>query len=176
MEQLENWLLRIQNLSERSEREWRKYFMRNKVWVEDLDSLGYFLTSSHESVVYKGYSEKEIYKAKKNRTEGDFARVIKDAILHNKLFPDTSYSLVGFTDYAEGVRVILKQNYIEGQHPGNDQIIEYLNNNGYEVEREGNMITARKGGLMDCDIYSKNAIITDGKIFIVDCNIKCTEI
>lgn len=167
---MEYWLSRLQKLPNRSDREWREYFMRNNVWYEDLESLGYFMESSHESVVYKAFSEIEVYKVKRSKHDVYFSKVIENAILHNKLFPETFYSLVGFTDYAEGVRVILKQKFFKGRKPTNEEIKEALINKGFSVS-EDFCLSAVKDGLCAKDIHSINAIISDGKLYLIDCNI-----
>lgn len=171
-EELKKWLLRLQNLSQRNEREWRKYFLRNKMWIEDIESIGYLLTKSHESVVYKGYSEKEVFKVKQARgADCVFISTIMSAIYHNQLFPETFYKLVGFTDGANGVAVVLSQKFVKGNHPSNEQIIEYLKGNGFDVSKDGDMITACKDGYCARDIQKINAIIADSKVFVIDCNI-----
>ena len=171
-EELKKWLLRLQNLSQRNEREWRKYFLRNKMWIEDIESIGYLLTKSHESVVYKGYSEKEVFKVKQARgADCVFISTIMSAIYHNQLFPETFYKLVGFTDGANGVAVVLSQKFVKGNYPSNEQIIEYLKGNGFDVSKDGDMITACKDGYCARDIQKINAIIADNNVFVIDCNI-----
>ena len=57
---LTSWLGRLQNLEDRGIREFRAYFMRNKMWIEDIEQLGYYFSSGHESHLYRSFSEKAL--------------------------------------------------------------------------------------------------------------------
>lgn len=169
---MEYWLSRLQKLPNRNDREWREYFMRNDVWFEDIESLGYYLSEAHNSIVYKAYSEKTVFKSKKDEMDGSFVRAIEGALLHNRLFPETFYSLVGFTDYKEGIRVIFQQKYIKGRQPTKEEIREGLRKKGFSLfETANSPISGSKDGLFAKDIHEHNAIVSDGELYVIDCKI-----
>lgn len=176
--ELEIWINRLSNLPDRDEREWRSYFIRNKMWFEDIESIGYYMLESHESVVYKGYSDKEVFKVKQcgmyNTYIGakSFIDTLQSALWHNMLFPETYYTLVGFMSYGNGIRVILRQGYVKGEKATNLQIKEFLTANGFvSVVKTSNGLSAYKDDLNVIDIHDDNAIVVDGQVRVIDCQI-----
>lgn len=176
--ELESWINRLSNLQERDEREWRSYFLRNKMWIEDIESIGYYMLESHESAVYKGYSEKEVFKVKQcgmyNTYIGakSFIDTLKSALWHNILFPETYYTLVGFMSYGNGIRVILRQGYVKGEKANTMQIEEFLTANGFvSVVKTAKGLSASKDDLNVIDIHEDNAIVVDGQVRVIDCQI-----
>lgn len=172
-----SWIDRLKKVHERNEREWRVYFLRNKMWVEDIESIGYFMDNSHESVIYKGYSEKEVFKIRQcgiNRLYIDsssFIDTLLSALWHNRLFPSTYYTLVGFTSWGNGVRAVLKQDYIKGEKPTIEQITNFLEQHGFKNLEINNGVSATKDSYFVSDIHQRNAIFANGTLYVIDCNI-----
>jgi len=143
------------------------------MWVESLETFGSFMCNGAESFIYKSYDEKEVYKIKLNRTGGinGFVNLLKDALNHNKVFPDTYYSLIGFSSYRKDLCVILRQEYVRGEFATNEQIQTHLMKDGFTLTstgREGEFL-ALKNGFQVTDIKSANAIVANNRVYIIDC-------
>ena len=173
--ELSKWIDRLKVLPDRNEREWRAYFLRNNVWIEDLDSIGYYMVESHESAVFKGYSEQEVFKVRQSGMNNtyigskSFINTLQSALWHNLLFPHTYYNLVGFTSYRNGIRAVLRQGYIKGEKATAGQIVDFLNANGFVSVRCQNLgVSGSKDELIVSDIHEDNAIVVDGQVRVID--------
>ena len=177
--ELKSWIDRLEKLPERDEREWRTYFLRNNMWIEDIESIGYYMQQAHESVVYKGYSETEVFKLKQCGMDGtyigakSFIDTLQSALWHNSLFPETYYTLVGFASYGIGIRAVLRQGYVKGEKATTEQIKEFLTANGFTsiTTIQGFAVSAKKDEFIVSDIHRDNAIVVDGQVHIIDSQI-----
>ena len=58
--------------------------------------------------------------------EGDLQGLFDKIILHNSMFPETSYTVLGFgKDRGGTFRIIVKQTIIRGERPTIDEILKY---------------------------------------------------
>lgn len=175
---LESWHKRLSNsnLPDRDWMEWRKYFMRSKMWIEDIEQLGYYYSSGHESQLYQSYSENALYKIKGTHThynsiKENLIASLESAILHNQVFPDTFYTLVGFNDYGDSVYPVLKQSLIVGRLCNNDELNERLEALG--LVKLSNFGLFRKDGYIIDGLHRENVMVgSDSKTYVVDCNIR----
>ena len=87
---------------------------------------------SGESVIYTNAAQGMVYKvrdpfAKLHLKSPDLRNILYEHIVHNILFPDTSYSLVGITEEIDSARLVLSQRFVfDTNVPNQNQIDEYL--------------------------------------------------
>lgn len=149
------WIERLRKLDECDEKDLRAYFSRNNVWVENPETVGSFMVDGAESYVYKGYDEKEVFKFKRCRTDSirELATILRGVLNHNKCFPDTYYTLIGFSSYERDVLgtirfgVVLRQEFVKGEFATHEQILTHLKKEGFTLLRtdaDGHILALKK--------------------------------
>lgn len=176
--ELQAYIERLDNLNEKDEKDMRTYFSRNNIWVDNLETLGYRIGNGAEAYIYKGYDGKEVFKLKRGGVNiKGIVNVLKNSLNHNKVFPETFYSLIGFSSYGKdtsGTTVygaILRQEFVEGEFATNEQIRTHLKKDGFTLIQVGSEdhLLCLKNGFQVTDVKSENAIYANGKVYIIDC-------
>lgn len=177
--ELQAYIERLDNLNEKDEKDMRTYFSRNNIWVDNLETLGYRIGNGAEAYIYKGYDGKEVFKLKRGGVNiKGIVNVLKNSLNHNKVFPETFYSLIGFSSYGKdtsGTTVygaILRQEFVEGEFATNEQIRTHLKKDGYTIFQQGETedhILCLKNGFQVTDVKTNNAIVANEKVNIIDC-------
>ena len=177
--ELQAWIERLENLNEYGEKDLRAYFSRNNIWVDNAETLGHYMVNGAESSIYSSPNQKEVYKFKRDRTGNirGLVTILKGVLNHNKCFPDTYYTLIGFSSYERDVfgpiyfGVVLRQEFKNGEFATNEQVIDHLKKEGFEIlptDADGKFI-ALKNGFQVTDLKSQNAIVANNRVYIIDC-------
>lgn len=177
--ELQAWIERLENLNEYGEKDLRAYFSRNNIWVDNAETLGHYMVNGAEAYIYKGYDEKSVFKLKRCGYGGikGIVNLLKDTLNHNKVFPNTYYLLIGFSSYGKDITgatiwgAILRQEFVEGEFATNEQVIDHLKKEGFEIiptDADGKFI-ALKNGFQVTDLKSQNAIVANNRVYIIDC-------
>ena len=162
--------------NERQERQVETWAKQNGVWHEDAlsygKSFGEELPGGQESHVYENPQNGTVIKVKNTLQYHDLQEFLDGIILHNTLFPETAYKVLGFGNDGEGFVAILEQPFVRGEEPTQEQITKHIKNIQPEAEmyeqelKNGRYKTSKT---LIHDISSKNAIITPtGNIAIID--------
>ena len=95
---------------------------------------------SGESIIYENSAQGIVYKvrdpfAKLHLKSGRSLDVLYDHVIHNLLFPNAAYRLIGISELSGGVRMILAQPFVYTYAiPTKKQIEEYLMSIGLQAE------------------------------------------
>ena len=88
---------------------------------------------SGESIIYLNETESAVYKIRDPFAKGAIKDlnpfwIIYEHIIHNLLFPDTRYDFIGISEDESGIKIILRQPYLDDQYiiPSQKEIDEYL--------------------------------------------------
>lgn len=177
--ELDVWMGRLGKLCHCDKNDLKAYFLKKNIWVDSLENLGYYMESGAESSIYSSPNQKEVYKFKRDRTGNirGLVTILKDVLNHNKCFPDTYYTLIGFSSYERDVfgtiyfGVVLRQEFKNGEFATNEQIINHLKKDGFTIiptDANGKFI-ALKNGFQVTDLKSQNAIVANNRVYIIDC-------
>lgn len=177
--ELQAYIERLENLNEYGEKDLRAYFSRNNIWVDNAETLGHYMVNGAESSIYSSPNQKEVYKFKRDRTGNirGLVTILKGVLNHNKCFPDTYYTLIGFSSCERDVfgtiyfGVVLRQEFKNGEFATNEQVIDHLKKEGFEIiptDADGKFI-ALKNGFQVTDLKSQNAIVANNRVYIIDC-------
>ncbi|MDR0873746.1 MAG: hypothetical protein LBN27_09840 [Prevotellaceae bacterium] len=162
-----------------SEEEEKRYYLQyakeNNLWIKSLYSLGVpFVGGGNENTLAYDEKNKIIYKSN-NLINHQFSiiKLLESIEIHNQLFPETKYDIVGFTgmDYGENrtpyIEVILKQDYITNVVQATQQeIISYMHSIGFEQVNEHTF--ANKQYTVS-DLRPRNVLKdTHGNIYVID--------
>lgn len=136
---------------------------------------------SGECVVYVNEARGLVYKIKdpyaKSPMKGHAATdAIYEHVVHNLLFPQTRYKLIGITKSSLGeVRLVLEQNYLkDGYEPTTQKQIDKYLIDGLQLKKEGMYWYGNEYfAITDVDPASDNVLCDDnGNLFFIDPIIK----
>lgn len=89
-------------------------------------------------------------------------------VIHNLLFPNTAYLLIGFIENTDGnFCVVLEQIYVTGGVAELDRIKELLTFNGF-VNLKRQDYSHNKFDLILEDMHDENVIVKDDVLFFID--------
>lgn len=136
---------------------------------------------SGESVIYENAAQGVVYKvrnpfAKLHLKSGRVIDVLYDHVIHNLLFPEAPYRLIGISSSLGEVRFILSQELFYTQNiPTQKQIDSHLQSMGLLPEDRyyyGNECVA----ITDVSVNSDNVLLdSDGKLLFIDPIIKMKQ-
>lgn len=147
----------------------------NNLWIDDLYSLGkpthaggYENTLALDEITGYLYKSNNLFNAKFL-----ISNLLEQIRLHNELFPETSYEVVGFTGFDNGenlvpyIEVILKQIYVDNaEQATQEEIIDFMHSLGFKQIDEAKFVN---GKYIVADLYPRNVLKDkNGFIYVVD--------
>ena len=166
--------------NDRQERQVEEWAKSAGIWHEDAlsfgESFGEEMKGGQESHVYENLPNKSVIKVKNTTQYHDLQEFLDGIILHNTLFPETAYKVVGFGNDGDGFVAILEQPFVLGTVPTQEQIDGFVKSVAPDSEKyEAELKNGRYKTLQTLlhDLSPKNAIITPGgNIAIIDAIIR----
>jgi len=173
----ENSSFNVIQLNEAEQRQAETWAKANGHWIPmaNVFDLGRPGPSGSESDTYlslDGYVYKQNNLLHSN---GSIVEALIKFILHNIIYPDTSYSFVGFTGFnGRSIYPIVRQNFVENSRPATQNEIDcYMAALGFEKLGVGTFCNKQ---FYVSDLLPKNALRDDsGDIFIIDAEIRLKE-
>jgi len=120
-------------------------------------------------------SHDTIYKVNNLLNAGGICRLLEKILLHNLLFPNTSYRLYGFAGYdGRSVCPVLEQERVCNARPATQIMIDtYMSALGFAKENDEGRYS--NGTYVVWDVVPRNVLIdADGDMYVVDAEIKKT--
>lgn len=151
------------------------YAKENGMWIDDLYSIGkpthaggYENTLALDDVTGFLYKSNNLFNA-----NFLISKLLEQVRLHNELFPETKYELVGFTGFDNGkdhvpyVEVVLKQIYVDNALQTTlQEILDFMTSLEFEQIDE---TTFTNGQYTVSDLYPRNVLKDkNGFIYVVD--------
>lgn len=149
-----------------------EYARENNYWLEDFHLLGYYLAEGGENEVY-AHDDPFVYKLNNFEFAGDDVLNFFHRIdIHNHLFPEIKYELVGFGNNSRNeVSAIIKQPYVVAEREAfPDEIMSYMCSCGFSVKDEDSF---RNEEYLIFDAAPHNVLVgIDGRLYFIDTQIK----
>ena len=144
------------------------------LWIDisEIFTLGTPFPSGVENDVYLNANGNKIYKVNNLMTSKTISVLLKRLEIHNQIFPQTSYSLVGFTGFGSGsVYPVLSQDFVPNEREATPiEIDMYMSAIGFTKIGESEY---QKDNLIAFDLKPRNVLRdTDGDIFVIDVDFK----
>ena len=151
-----------------------EYAKDNGLWIpmQDVFSFGVPAPSGNENDVYLDTKDNSVYKVNNLMNSGNITSLLERLKLHNEYFPQTKYTLIGFSGFGGGdVFPVLKQDYIENAtETSPEEIDNYMQS--LEFKRTGEAEYSN-GDITISDLRPRNVLKdTDGDIYVVDADFK----
>lgn len=151
-----------------------KYAEETGCWytIDDVFAMGIPGPSGSENDTYVDRRGGIVYKTNNLIHTGSFYKLFRRLQIHNSLFPQTAYSLLGFTGYkGRTVYPLLKQRYIERACPAlPSEIDAYMLALNFSKVSEW---TYTNGKILISDLKPKNVLRDEeGDLYVIDAEIK----
>ena len=159
------------NVREIENRVTREYAQENGLWIpfNDVFKLGRPSKSGNEHDTYVDTENRVIYKVNNRMNTPSIVDLLNRMALHNKYFPESKYSLVGFTAISENGDVwpVFAQDYVPGARVAtNEEIDAYMGALGFAPVGEGRY---SNGEIVAKDLRPRNVLVdADGDVYVVD--------
>ena len=141
--------------------------------MSDVFSLGVPGPSGNENDTY--VAEKVVFKVNNLLNSGSIVAFLRRIVMHNTIFPDTSYALYGFAGFdGRTVQPVIVQPRVADAHPATQIMIDtYMVAIGFaKTEKKGCFINNK---YEVSDLVPRNVLIDqEGDIFVIDAEIKQT--
>lgn len=144
------------------------YINENHLWVERPPEAERLLTVGGEAEVYMNTDERHVIKLNDAVYYSTWLDFFNSILLHNILFEETSYELVGFAKRDDNLQAVLKQAFVISDSPVNLQDVKaFLEFNGFINTRRNDYYNKSTGLILE-DIHDENVIMNSGIIFFID--------
>ena len=150
-----------------------QYAKSARMWIpmDEVFDLGTPGPSGNENDTY--VAKDSIFKVNNLLNSGSIHSLLDKIILHNFVFPNTAYKLIGFAGYdARSVMPVLEQERICNAHPATQILIDtYMSALGFTKENDEGRYS--NGTYVVWDVVPRNVLVdADGDMYVVDAEIK----
>ncbi len=140
---------------------------RSDKWVEAIDETR-FIARGAEQRVYLDEDTRFVLKLNDSVFYEFWLDYFYSLLIHNFLFPQTAYTLLGFYREKDVLHAVVKQPFIEITEPTNPQMVkEFLAGNGFELKKNNDYFN-REAGLILEDLHDENVLTNRGTLFFID--------
>ncbi len=144
-----------------------KYSAENNLWVTDLLREDRFLTRGGEARVYLDTDGKNVIKVNDAVYYATWLEFFNSIVLHNLIFPNTAYTLMGFAK-EEALHAVMKQPFINSDGQAElDNIKKLLAYNGFENTRRNDYFNKQLGLILE-DMHDENVLVNSNTLFFID--------
>lgn len=152
---------------EQEEEKLKEFINQNSLWVLP-DSFGTFITEGAEQKVYFPENSKDVIKINDAVFYLYWEDYFNNLLIHNFLFPDTAYSLIGFHRFGNKLFAVLRQPFIESTNLTNlDYVKQFLLANGFEIKKDNDYFHPFLGIILE-DLHDENVLTNNENLFFVD--------
>lgn len=137
------------------------------LWLAFLPVGTEYLTRGGESKIYLDPDKLSLIKVNDAVYYATWLEFFTSIVIHNFLFPQTAYSLIGFIEDASNLCAVLRQPYIEGEQARLEDIKEILTFNGFVNTRRQDYFNKEFGLALE-DMHDENVIARQDVLFFID--------
>ena len=145
----------------------RTHAQESGLWLTYLPAGTEYLTRGGESKVYLDPDKLNLIKVNDAIYYATWSEYFTSVVIHNLLFPQTAYSLIGFVEDAGNLCVVLRQPFIEGLQAKLEDINDLLTFNGFVNTRRQDYLNKEFGLVLE-DMHDENVIVKEDVLFFID--------
>jgi hypothetical protein len=145
----------------------KSYAEKEGIWLESLPAGFRYLTEGGESKVYLNEDGRFVIKINDAGYYATWTEYFNSLLLHNLLFFNTAYSLIGFAEFDQKLFAVIRQPFVEGEQADLEHIQELLNFNGFNRIRRQDYYNDELGLALE-DMHDENVIAKAGTLFFID--------
>lgn len=145
-----------------------KYSSENNLWITDLPGQERYLTRGGEALVYLDADNKSVIKLNDGIYYATWLEFLNSVLLHNLIFENTTYTLLGFTKQSNKLYAVLKQPFITSDFQVDlEDVKKLLRFNGFENTKRNDYIHKELGLILE-DMHDENVIVKSDTLFFID--------
>lgn len=145
-----------------------EYCNDHNLWLEHPPEENRYITRGGEAKIYLGADNRHVIKLNDAIYYATWLEFLNSILLHNLIFTNTSYRLLGFLKQEGLLYAALEQIYVtaSGQADLGDikKVLEY---NGFEHIRRNDYANKRMGLILE-DMHDENVIVNSEILFFID--------
>ncbi len=140
---------------------------RSGSWIDGVNETRY-LARGAEQRVYLDDDTRYVIKLNDSVFYAYWLDYFYNLLIHNYLFPETAYELIGFYKEGEILHAVVKQPFIEITEPTNPLLVkEFLVNNGFQLRKNSDYYHSQAGIILE-DLHDENVLTNKGTLFFID--------
>jgi Serine/Threonine/Tyrosine Kinase found in polyvalent proteins len=144
------------------------YINENQLWIKRPPETERLLTVGGEAEVYMNTDGRNVIKLNDAVYYSTWLDFFNSILIHNLLFEETHYELLGFVKRNDILQAVLKQAFVISDSPVNLQEVKtFLEYNSFINTRRNDYYNKRLGLILE-DIHDQNVIMNSGIIFFID--------
>ncbi|MBC7947769.1 MAG: hypothetical protein H7Y42_07815 [Chitinophagaceae bacterium] len=145
-----------------------KFCINQGLWIEELPSDPSFLKRGGEARVFLHEDGHHVLKLNDAIYYATWLEFLNSILLHNLIFPNTEYELLGFSKEGEILLAILKQSYIvsDAMVELND-IKTFLEFNAFSNTKNHDYEHKQLGLILE-DMHDENVLVNSETLFFID--------
>ncbi len=145
----------------------KSYAKETNLYLDSLPSGIEYIAQGGESKVYLSADKLNVIKANDAVYYATWTEYFDSLTIHNLLFPNTAYSLLGFIENGDSMFAVLQQPFIKGEQATLESIRELLTFNGFANTRRQDYFSKDFGLLLE-DMHDENVIANGNLLFFID--------
>jgi hypothetical protein len=146
----------------------KQFITENNLWLTNIPDDKRFLTEGGEAKVYFGDDSKSVIKLNEAIYYSTWLDFFNSILIHNLLFPETHYNLLGFTENNGILLAILDQPFIISDSAIDLKDVKILlNHNGFENTKRNDYYNKELGIILE-DMHDENVIVNSNTLFFID--------
>ena len=144
------------------------YIQNKDFWLPKPSDKFRLLTIGGEAEVYIDINAQQVVKVNDAVYYSTWLDFFTSILLHNLLFAETAYNLIGFTKRDNELQAILTQPFIVSDAPVDlNDVKTALEYNGFKNTRRNDYYSEELGLILE-DIHDENVIINSEFLFFID--------
>ena len=141
---------------------------KHNLWIIETPREDRYLTRGGEARVYLHSDNKNVIKLNDAVYYATWLEFFNSILLHNIIFSNTAYSLLGFVKEDETLYAVLKQPFISADAQVElDEIKKLLSFNGFENNRRNDYVHKELGLILE-DMHDENVLVNSETLFFID--------
>lgn len=145
----------------------RDWIKKSNLWFSNFDT-GRFIARGAEQRVYLDEDVLYVIKLNDSIFYERWLDYFHNLLVHNFLFPQTAYELLGFYLDNNVLHAVVKQRFIEITEPTNTEAIrEFLAANGFQLKKNNDYFNPEAGIILE-DLHDENVLTSQGTLFFID--------
>ena len=144
-----------------------KYIVTNNLFFDEL-KFSIYLDEGAEQKVFFNDEKSKVIKLNDAIFYVNWSQYLESLIVHNILFPETRYELLGFLKINETLYSAISQDYIEPTEKTNiDKVRNYMFSKGFTIKKKNDYVHTELGMIIE-DLHEENVLVKDDTLFFID--------
>ncbi|MGN6293558.1 MAG: hypothetical protein ACTHMV_12515 [Chitinophagaceae bacterium] len=146
----------------------KKFSTDHHLWLSGFPDEKMYLTRGGEARVYLDSDGRHVIKCNDAVYYATWLEFLNSIVLHNLIFQNTAYELLGFTSVEGILYAVLKQPFIISYGRVELEDIEtLLEFNGFENSRRNDYVHKELGLILE-DMHDENVLLNSNTLFFID--------